>query len=178
MSMNLSEALQALGTKFILLIPKIIVAAVVMVLAVVFARLINRFLRQAFERRAIEPELILLFTQISRWLIIVLGAIVALQQVDFNMTTFLTSLGILGFTVGFALQDVSKHFVAGILLLFQRPFYIGEIIEVAGYKGKVLMITMRATELDLLNGNTVLIPNATVFTNAIVKITETKSGIA
>jgi len=100
---------------------------------------------------------------------LILGIIIALQQVNFNVTAFLTGVGILGFTVGFALQDVSKNFVAGLLLLLQQPFNIGETIQVAGYTGRVSAINMRATELGTHDGQIVLIPNATVFTSPIVK---------
>jgi small-conductance mechanosensitive channel len=97
------------------------------------------------------------------------GVVVSLQQVNFDVTAFLTGVGILGFTVGFALQDVSKNFVAGLLLLLQQPFVIGETIQVTGYTGEVTAITMRATEIKMEDGQLVMIPNATVFTSPIVK---------
>jgi small conductance mechanosensitive channel len=98
---------------------------------------------------------------------IVLAITIALQQVGFNLTAFLTGLGIVGFTIGFALQDVSKNFVSGLLLLIQQPFNIGETIEVTGFTGTVISINLRATEMHTLDGRVVLIPNADVFTNPI-----------
>jgi small conductance mechanosensitive channel len=80
----------------------------------------------------------------------------------------------LGFTIGFALQDVSANFVAGFLLLIQQPFDIGNFIEVAGYDGKVLAVDLRATELLTSDGRRVMIPNSEVFSNPIINFTRTE----
>jgi small conductance mechanosensitive channel len=120
------------------------------------------------KRRDAEEEITLLMSRLARWAILVLGCVIALQQIDFDLTAFLTGLGILGFTVGFAVQDVSKNFVAGVLLLLQQPFDIGDAIEVGGHAGTVITIDLRATELRTFDGKNVLIPNADVFTSAIV----------
>jgi small conductance mechanosensitive channel len=99
---------------------------------------------------------------------------IALQTVGFNLTAFLTGLGILGFTVGFALQDVSKNFIAGLLLLLSQPFEIGDAIQVAGYTGVVQNIELRATELKMFDGNQILIPNADVFSNPLTNFSRNK----
>ena len=119
------------------------------------------------ERRNADTEIKLLVDKITRWSIIILGTFAALQQVGFNITAFLAGLGILGFTVGFALQDVSKNFVAGLLLLLEQPFDIGDVIEVGDYTGTVANVEIRATEIYTFDGQNVLIPNADVFTSPI-----------
>ncbi len=87
------------------------------------------------------------------------------------MTAFLTGLGILGFTVGFALQDVMKNFAAGVLLLLQKPFRVGESISVAGFDGTVTAIDLRSTEIRTFDGRIVILPNADVLNHAIVNFT-------
>jgi small-conductance mechanosensitive channel len=123
--------------------------------------------RSALDRRKADNEIKLLLVKLTKWSIIILGIFVALQQVGFNLTAFLTGLGILGFTVGFALQDVSKNFVAGLLLLLEQPFDIGDVIEVGEFVGKVANVEIRATEIYTFDGQNVLIPNAEVFTSSI-----------
>jgi small conductance mechanosensitive channel len=108
---------------------------------------------------------------LTRWAIIILAAVLALEQVDFDLTAFLAGIGIIGFTVGFAIQDVSKNFIAGILLLLQQPFDIGDSIEVGGFSGKVMVVDLRATEMRTFDGRHVLIPNADVYTQPIVNFT-------
>ncbi len=170
MNVNLSQSLQDMLTQLILFLPKLITALVVFVAGLVLAGLVSRALRRAFERRNADLEITLLASKVTRWGVVVLGTIVALDQVDFNVTTFLAGLGILGFTVGFALQDVSKNFVAGLLLLLQQPFDIGEMVQVGEFTGKVQMVDLRATEITTLDGRLVLIPNADVFTSPIVNL--------
>lgn len=166
--MPFPEMLQDLVLQVTLFVPKLLASLVVFVAALVVAGLLDRAVRRSLAQRSVSAELTLLVSKVTRWTLIVLGCIVALQQVDFDMTAFLAGLGVLGFTVGFALQDVSKNFVAGILLLLQQPFNIGDKIEVGGFSGTVTTIDLRATELRMPDGRTVLIPNADVFTSTIM----------
>jgi small-conductance mechanosensitive channel len=85
-----------------------------------------------------------------------------------SFTSLIAGLGIVGFTLGFALQDVAKNFVAGVLLLIQQPFDIGNDIEVAGFRGTVQEITLRTTELQTWDGRCVLIPNGDVYVKPII----------
>jgi small-conductance mechanosensitive channel len=90
------------------------------------------------------------------------------------VTAFLAGLGIVGFTVGFALQDIMKNFASGIILLLQQPFHIGESIELAGFEGTVLAIDLRTTEIRALDGRIVILPNASVLANPIVNYTRAR----
>jgi small conductance mechanosensitive channel len=87
----------------------------------------------------------------------------------------LAGLGIFGFALGFALQDVSKNFISGLLLLIQKPFSVGETVQIDQYTGKVRDIQLTSTELETLDGQIVMIPSALVFTNPIVNISRATS---
>jgi len=89
--------------------------------------------------------------------------IVALQQVNFDVSSFIAGLGIVGFALSFAFQDIAKNFIAGVLLLIQQPFDIGDGIEVAGVGGTVTDIEVRSTTLRTWDGKQVVIPNADVY---------------
>ena len=148
-------------------IPKVIAALVIFLVGLYFAGLVSKMVKRLLSSRKVDHELTLFITKVTHWTIIVLAIVIALQQVGFDVTTFLAGLGILGFTIGFALQDVSKNFIAGMLLLLQQPFEIGDVIEVADYIGTVQDVDLRATELRTFDGKYVLIPNTDVFTNPI-----------
>jgi len=154
-------------------IPRLVSALVIFVGGLWLAGRLAQLLERALQRRQTDPEAALLIRQITRWGLVTLATLAALQQVGFNLSAFLTGLGILGFTVGFAIQDVSKNLVAGMLLLLQQPFDLGDAIEVNGYSGTVLSIDLRATHLRTFDGRDVLIPNTDVFTNAIVNFSRT-----
>lgn len=169
---TLDQVLQDLLTHFVLFLPKLVVSLVVFAVTLIAAGALGRTVRRVMERRKVGYELTLLMSRLVRWTIIVLGSVVALQQVDFDVAAFLTGLGILGFTVGFALQGISQNFVAGILLLLQQPFDIGDVIQVGEFLGEVVTVDLYATKLRTLDGKTVLIPNATVLTSSVVNYSD------
>ncbi len=158
---------QELMVKFLTLLPKAIVAMVILVISIYLAGMISKAVRKALEKRDVDHEVKLVITNITRWTVVALGIFVALQQMGFDLSAFLVSLGVVGFTIGFALQDISKNFVAGMLLLLQQPFDIGNVIAVDGFTGTVLNVDLRATEIRTLDGKIVLIPNADVYSHPI-----------
>lgn len=148
-------------------VPNLIAAIVIFILALYVGRLGFRAVEKIFTKRRVDPELTLLMARIAQWTIIIFGTIWALAQVNFNVTGFVAGLGIVGFTVGFALKDIAENFVAGILLLLQQPFDIGDAVEVNGYGGTVTDIEIRSTTIRTWDGLLVIIPNAAVYGNPI-----------
>lgn len=167
-----NEALAATFQNAVLSLPNIIAAVVIFVGMLFVAALAARFVQRASQRRGLRIESTLLLSRATRWVLIGVGIVWALDQVNFNVTGFVAALGILAFTIGFALQDISKNFVAGILLLWQQPFNIDDVISVAGYTGKVTDVSIRATELRTFDGLQVLVPNAEVYTSPITNFTK------
>ena len=148
-------------------IPKLITALVIFILSLYFARVLSNVLRRVLQRRRAPAGVVQLLGQLALWSVIVAGAITALQQF-FQVTAFLAGLGILGFTVGFALQDIMKNFASGVILLLQQPFHVGETIGVKGFDGTVMAIDLRATEMRAADGRVVILPNAEVLANPII----------
>ncbi len=166
----LNETLNELLRNAILFLPKLIAGLVIFVVGLYGAGLARKGARAYCQRRRLDNELVVLFSRLAYWSVAGLATVIALEQVNFNVVAFLAGLGVLGFTVGFALQDIAKNLVAGILLLLQQPFGIGELIEVRGYAGKVQDISLRATELRTFDGLLVYIPNADVYTSPLVNL--------
>lgn len=156
--------------QMIFAVPNFLTAVLIFLVSLYFAGLLSRLLKNVLERRRVVSHITNLLSQLIYWTVIVIGVITALQRF-FDVTAFLAGLGILGFTVGFALQDVMKNFAAGIVLLLQQPFRVGEAISVANYDGTIFGIDLRATEMKTFDGRVVTLPNATVLTNAIVNYT-------
>ena len=165
---QIPDTLQQVIADFLLFLPKLLSAMVIFAATLYLANLISSIIRRMMDRRRAEPGTVLLVFLLTRWGVIILGIIYALQQVEFQLTAFLAGLGIIGFTIGFALQDISQNIIAGLLLLIQRPFEIGDLIKIDDYTGRVRSIDLRATELYTQDGQNVLIPNAKVFTTAII----------
>ena len=132
-------------------IPNLLTALGIFVVSIYLAGVFGKIIRRVLKVRAAPEGVIQLLAQLGYSLVIVFGVITALQRF-FDVTAFLAGLGILGFTVGFALQDVMKNFAAGIILLIQQPFHVGETIGVTGYDGAVLEIDLRSTEMKTWDG--------------------------
>ena len=161
------QPLEILLVQFLELLPRLIAAMVIFIVTLFASSWLANLAAKAMRRRNLDNELILLAHRAVRIAVLVFGTIQALAQVNFDMTSFVAGLGIVGFTIGFALQDVTKNFVAGILLLLQQPFDIGDSIEVTGHSGVVTDITLRTTEIRTWDGLDILIPNGDVYVKPI-----------
>lgn len=171
----LTSILEQLVVDFLTLLPSLIAALVVFAIGVYLASIVRRLARKGLELRTKNPQPISLLSQLAYWLVVILAAAISLQMVGFNLTAFLAGLGIAGITIGFALQDVSKNFIAGLLMLIQQPFEIGEFIEVSGYAGKVEAIDLRATQVRTADGKLVSIPNGEVIVSPITNFSKAES---
>lgn len=151
-------------------LPKAVWAIGIFVLGWYFSGVLARMLRKVMEQHNVDPGVTNLAHDVVRWGLLIYSGIMALQQFT-DVTAFLAGLGILGFTVGFALQETMKNFAAGVLLLVQKPFRIGDSISVQGFDGTVTAINLRSTELVDINGRVVILPNAEVLGHAIINFT-------
>jgi small conductance mechanosensitive channel len=159
-----------LWEQFLSLLPNLAFALLILLASIYLAKLVSRLLEGALKRREASVEITALLSMITRWTLIILGVITALQRF-FDVTAFLTGLGIIGFSIGFALQDILKNFSAGVILLLQQPFKVGDSIEVSSFSGVVQTINIRTTELRTFDGRLVIIPNADLLANTIVNLT-------
>lgn len=155
---------------FIKGLPNLLTALAIFIFSIYVARIVSKVLRRALSKSKATLNVTNLLADSTRWVIIVIGTITAIQRFV-DVTAFLAGLGILGFTVGFALQDVMKNFAAGVILLIQQPFHVDETIGVAGFDGQVLEIDLRATEMRALDGRIVSIPNAEILSHPIINYT-------
>jgi small conductance mechanosensitive channel len=166
----MQEYLSTFAEQIVASIPNILTALLIFIVSLYFARVISNLLKRVLIRRNMTSGVTYLLSEILFWTIIVFGGITALQRF-FNVTAFLAGLGILGFTVGFALQNVVQNFVSGFILLMQQPFKVGDDINVLGLDGVVLQINLRATEMQTLDGRIAILPNADVLSHVIVNYT-------
>jgi small-conductance mechanosensitive channel len=107
--------------------------------------------------------------RIAQGAILIIGALVAVTAAfpGFTPANFISALGIGGIAIGFAFKDIFENFLAGILLLFSRPFRIGDQIIYDRYEGTVEEIQARATWLKTYDGRRILIPNSELFKNSV-----------
>ncbi len=164
------EALAAELTENVL---QLLVAAGILIGAVLLSRLAAQWARQAFGRRIKDPDTRRFLRRTVRYTVLALGLLAALDQIPgIHITSFLAGLGIVGFTVGFALQDIARNFIAGLLLLMRQPFAVGDAVEIAGRAGIVVDITIRDTVIKSWDGVMEIIPNLDVYSRPIINYSE------
>jgi small-conductance mechanosensitive channel len=100
----------------------------------------------------------------------VLGLFVAAVVVfpTFSPGDLIAGLGITSVAIGFAFKDVLQNFFAGILILWRRPFVVGDEIKIGNYEGTVEEITTRSTRLKTYDGERAVLPNGDVYTGAVL----------
>lgn len=154
--------------------PNFIVAIIVLVIFYLIAKYIKYLLKKFFQKFYGQSAVINLFSNIVYLSVLTAGLFVALDILDLDktVTSMLAGLGILGLALGFAFQEIASNFISGIILSINKPFTIGDIIEVDGNTGTVEFVSLRTTNIRTFQGQKILIPNKTIFQNAITNYTE------
>ena len=153
-------------------VPRLMIAIILFLLFYALAALARRTARRVLERVSHIPWAVRTLIARSIYLLtLVIGILVALSAANVNVTTLIASLGVAGFALGFALKDILENFIAGILLLFARPFELEDQVTLGKFEGTVKDIQIRTTTLHTYNGDAVVIPNSSVFTGPVVNHT-------
>src|SRR5579862_5034387 len=152
------------------LIPNAILALVIFALFLITASLSGSLVRRLAVERRKHQGIALLLGRLVYTTIIVLGFLVGLSVIapSFHASDLVKVLGIGSVAIGFAFQNIMQNFLAGILILLQEPFQLGDWISVTGLEGKVDDIQARATIVVTQDGHSIVIPNAVLFTNPVV----------
>lgn len=96
-------------------------------------------------------------------IVVVLGVLIALSQIGINLGPLLAGLGVVGFVIGFALQDSLSNFAAGMMILIYRPFDVGDLVEAGGVSGKVSQMSLVNTTVMTLDNQTIILLNGKIW---------------
>lgn len=164
------EVFSQLFARLMAHLPYLILGFVVFVLFLVVARLVKRILITAGRRTRLDLTLADLLGRLASAFTIILGLFVAAVVIfpTFNPGDLIAGLGITSVVIGFAFKDVLQNFFAGILILWRRPFIVGDEIKVGTYEGTVEEITTRSTRVKTYDGERAVLPNGDVYTNAVL----------
>jgi small conductance mechanosensitive channel len=147
-------------------------ALVVAAVALLIARAVRGVTMRTLARNRAQANVTVLLGNLAQLGVIVIAGlgILAIYTRD-AFGWILTSFSVVGIVIGLSLQDILKNFFAGVWVLVERPFRIGDSIEVTGYGGTVEEISFRTTQLRTDDGREVIVPNGTFMTSAVVNLT-------
>src|SRR5262245_27673216 len=120
-------------------VPNLLLIADILVVTIVAARRSQGVVTHLTGRTEAPREIADLLGRMVRIAVLLIGVILVLGQLGFGQAvlSFVAGLGIAGIVIGFALQDIVKHFAAGVLLLMLRPFRIGDEVRIGAFEGYV-----------------------------------------
>jgi len=137
----------------------LISALVVVVIGFIVARWIGKLMDRWLTNKAMEPPVRMLLVRITRLLVFGMALVVALGTAGVDIMALVTVTGVVGIGIGLAMQGVLSNIMAGLTIIFTKPFRFGEYIEIAGVQGQVTGIELVSTTLLHADHSQVIIPN-------------------
>jgi small conductance mechanosensitive channel len=168
---KLSTWLEAL----VVMLPNIAIASIVVVVSFLAARFAERGIYGVVRRLSKNEPVSRLLGTTTRFGVVFVALFFALGllKLDKTVTSLLAGVGVVGLALGFAFQDIAANFMSGFMMAVRRPFDVGDLVEVAGKRGRIQHIALRASEIQTLDGLSILIPNREIFQNPITNYTST-----
>jgi small conductance mechanosensitive channel len=139
--------------------PKVVVAIIIMVAGFFVGRWVGRGADRMFKRLQLEIPVRQLLVRAIRGLVLGLFAIMALQNLGVELLPLIAGIGVAGAGIALAMQGVLSNVVAGLTIIFTKPFRVGEYISIVGVEGKVENISLFSTVLSHTDLSRVVIPN-------------------
>jgi len=134
-------------------------ALVILGVGLILARYVGNLTGRWLERRALEPPVRSLMVKTVRVVVLIFTLVVALDKFGFQVAPLVAGIGVAGIGVGFALQGVLSNVIAGLTIIFTKPFRVGEYVEIVGVRGDVAVIELFSTTLVHADRSRVVIPN-------------------
>ncbi len=138
---------------------QVVGALAILAVGFIVAKWVGGLADQRFQKHQMEPPMRILFVRVIRVLVLVMAVVVALDKFGFSIAPLVAGIGVAGLGVGFALQGVLGNLMAGLTIIFTKPFRVGEYIEIGNEKGDVTSIALSSTILTHPDRSRVIIPN-------------------
>ncbi len=154
-------------------VAKILLFILILLAFRAFARIVRKVVIRSIDSSRFQPSQLMrnMITNIVGNLVLAFGLLVALSQVGVSLGPLLAGLGVAGFILGFALQDTLANFAAGVMILFYRPFDVGDMVEAAGVQGKVSHMSLVSTTVLTIDNQTLIVPNGKIWGDVIRNVT-------
>jgi small conductance mechanosensitive channel len=161
---------QQLMNTYLARIPYVFTGCAVIILFWLLGKIARFIIDQIGDRTRLDAVLLHVLGSIASFVIILLGFLVAAVIIfpSFRPGELVAGLGITTVAIGFAFKDMLQNTFAGLLILWRKPFRLGDEINTKGYEGTVEEINIRSTFIKTYDGERVVVPNADIYTNPVL----------
>ena len=162
---------EILGQTIAQILASLIVALLIFAVFYFVWRLLNRMFEPIIRRTQLDATTASFVKTVLKYVILAVGVVQALNAAGIDTAAVIASLGIAGLTIGFAARDALSNIISGVFIFWDRPFVIGDLIEVDDYYGKVEAITLRSTRVVTVDGKMLAIPNSVMIDRTVASYT-------
>ncbi len=158
---------------FFRLLPNLVIAGIILFIFYFLSQMVGKAAYSLSSRAQVDKTLAHAIAKLMSVATVVMGLLICAVIVvpNFSPDKLIAGLGITSVAIGFAFQNILQNFFAGMLLLWQKPFGIGDEIKAKDFEGTVEDITIRTTLLKTHTGERVYIPNGVLFTEPVTVYT-------
>ncbi len=168
---HVDRFLDKISTKTINFLPSLLLAIVIFILGKWLIKILMKLLKKSLNRYEVDPSLATFFRSIIKFVLNSLLIVSIIALLGFPTTSFIAVLSAAGLAIGLALQGSLANFAGGVLILFFKPFKIGDTIESNNCVGTVMRIDILHTTINTSDNKAIILPNGYLANNNIVNYT-------
>ncbi len=156
------------------LLVKILLFLTILFVGRLLARLVRRAVDHSMHRANLRISQLLhrMIVNAAHNAVLGLALLIALSQLGFSLAPLLAGLGVVGFILGFAMQDSLSNLAAGMMILINRPYDVGDMVEISGVFGKVQHMSMVSTSVLTIDNQKLVVPNSKIWGDVIKNVTD------
>ena len=148
-----------------------LIAAVTLLAFYILYRVLKSVLGRITQQFDLGRTIVSFLEMGVKYTLMIFAVVTALNNIGYDVTSLIAGLGIAGIALGFAAKDTLSNIVAGIFIFWDKPFYIGDLVEIEDEYGEVKNITLRTTRIVTPDGRMVSIPNQNIAANKVISYT-------
>ena len=173
MEVNFFDKFENHWIKFLNILPELVLSILILIIFYIIGGNISRLMKSRLYVRTKDGLLSGFLGKITKWTVFIIGLIVAMDILGLATLAsgIITGAGISAVILGFAFKNIGENFLSGLLLAFNRPFKIGDLIITSGFTGTITSMDFRTTNIRTDEGKDVYIPNSMILNNPLTNIT-------
>ena len=151
-----------------ILIKEIVAPILIIFISIITYKIISKIIKRTLKLKSNKTNnkkqetLISIINNVVKYFIMIVALLMILDVFGFDTKTLVTSLGVVGLVAGLAVQDLLKDIISGISIIFENQFYVGDTIEINGFKGEVIHLGLKTTKIKSYTGQVKIISNRNI----------------